>query len=137
MLSVCVLWNIFQGVLRCPSSLSTQQQARILCSIFSFKKTSLQEQKCDQRSGHCIPDFKFTLQINLTLLISYLLCLNSTIALFTACPSLDNIQGWIVLWAVHCTQRHCHTFRWVSSGGPAGCCTMVWGCSHHLARAWV
>lgn len=83
---------------------------------FPFEK--LQEQECNQRSEHCIPDFKFTLQINLTLLITYLPHFNSAIALFTACASLDYIQGWTVLWIVHCTERHCHTFRWVSLAGP-------------------
>lgn len=58
------------------------------------------------------------MQINLTLLITYLPRFNSTLALFTACTSLDYIQGWIVLWVVHCTERHCHTFRWVSLAAP-------------------
>lgn len=65
MLSVCVVWNIFQGALRCPSSVSTWQEY-----YFSFKKSSLQEQECNQSSGACVSDFKFALQTNLTILIT-------------------------------------------------------------------
>lgn len=118
MLSVGVVWNIFQGALRCPSSVSTWQ--------FSVWKTTLQEHECSWGSGPCISDFKFALQTNLVLLITCLPHLNSAMAPFTACTSLDYIQGWIVLRVVHCTERHSHTFRWVS------CHASVWVYSHLL-----
>lgn len=57
--------------------------------------------------------------MDLILLITCLIPLNSTIALFTACTSLDYIQGWIFLWIVRCTECDCHTFRWVHSAGPS------------------
>lgn len=76
------------------------------------------EEECSLRWG-CIPDLKHTLRMDLILLITCLMPRNSTIALFTACTSLDYIQGWIFLWIVRCTERDCHTFRWVCSAGPS------------------
>lgn len=77
-----------------------------------------EEEGCSLR-WDCIPDIKCTLWMDLILLITCLIPLNSTIALFTACTSLDYIQGWIFLWIVRCTECDCHTFRWVHSAGPS------------------
>lgn len=117
MLSVFVVWNIFWEPLRCPSSVSTWHGIKIGKNITQPFQCCTSQRKSAVRDDYCIPDFKFTLQMNLILQINLFNPLNSTIALFTACTSLDYIQGWIVLWIVHCTERDCHTFRWVSSAG--------------------
>lgn len=48
------------------------KMARLLHSIFSFKKASLKEEECNWGSGACVSDFKFALQTDLTLLITCL-----------------------------------------------------------------